>query len=71
MRQLDMDDETVIQRLKRQLLAAETAIGERDDLQRTTLTDEFRIMTRMHELADRLLAISDLSIGLDEVLDAA
>ncbi|MGY4234737.1 two-component sensor histidine kinase [Bradyrhizobium sp. USDA 4449] len=35
------------------------------------LTDELRIMTRMHELTDRLLAIADLSTGLGEVLDAA
>ncbi|MBR0800813.1 GAF domain-containing protein [Bradyrhizobium jicamae] len=65
-----MDDEPTIESLRRQLFEAETAISERDDLQRT-LTDELRTMTRMHGLADRLLAISDLSTGLNEVLDAA
>ena len=35
------------------------------------LADELKTMTALHALADRLLAIQDLRVGLGEILDAA
>jgi len=46
---------------------AEAALHESE----ARLADELAAMTRLHELSDRLLTISDLPAGLGEVLDTA